>query len=100
MLQFDASDERYNDVFIEEVGDHTSNCANCVQSYLETRQCEPPPNEGSDKEAKIFTWQKLWRNIKRPARLTLLFLQNKTSIQWSPGSQIYLNSKEIIFGQK
>ena len=25
---------------------------------------------------------------------------NKTSIQWTSGSQIYLNSKKIIFGQK
>ena len=28
------------------------------------------------------------------------FLNNKTSIQWTPSSQIYLNSKKIIFGQK
>ena len=26
--------------------------------------------------------------------------QNKTSIQWTPGSKIYLNSKKIVFGQK
>ena len=25
---------------------------------------------------------------------------NKISIQWTPGSKIYLNSKKIIFGQK
>ena len=28
------------------------------------------------------------------------FMQNKTSIQWTPGSQIYLSSKKIILGQK
>ena len=26
--------------------------------------------------------------------------QNKTSIQWTPGSQIYLSNEKIIFGQK
>ena len=26
--------------------------------------------------------------------------KNKTSIQWTPGSQLYISSKEIIFGQK
>ena len=26
--------------------------------------------------------------------------QNKTSIQWTPESQMYLSSKKIIFGQK
>ena len=25
---------------------------------------------------------------------------NKTSVQWNPGSQIYLSSKKINFGQK
>ena len=28
------------------------------------------------------------------------FMQNKTSIQQTPGSQIYLSKKKIIFGQK
>ena len=30
----------------------------------------------------------------------MIFGQNKTSIQWTPGSQIYLNSGKIIFGEK
>ena len=57
MIELDASDERYNDEYIEEVGVHISNCASCVQSYLETRQYDPPSNEGSDKEARIFAWR-------------------------------------------
>ena len=28
------------------------------------------------------------------------YIDKKTSIQWTPGTQIYLSSKEIIFGQK
>ena len=30
----------------------------------------------------------------------MIFEQNKTSIQWTPGSQVYLNIKKKNFGQK
>ena len=30
----------------------------------------------------------------------MIFEQNKTSIQWTPGSEIYRSNKKIIFGQK
>ena len=33
-------------------------------------------------------------------KLTDMTVKNITSIQWTPGSQIYLSSKKIIFDQK
>ena len=43
-------------------------------------------------------WKAVW--LKQCAHLPSKPIKNKTSIQWTPGSQIYLSIKKIICGQQ
>ena len=41
-----------------------------------------------------------FKSVDHHCTLLSIFSQNKTSIQWTPGSQVYLNIKKKFVGQK
>ena len=81
------------------------------KSYPKVRDAEPHLSENENKfQTRSSRFKSSYHLSALKERRSLKSLKigesdpqlrkNKTSIQWIPGSQIYLNSKKIFFDQK